>query len=83
MLYCNDCKMNGCIYCEKEHNNHNTISLGKIIPDDNKLEENKKNLRLIIDKCKEDIQQIINRLINEIINIESYYDLYKNIIDVY
>ena len=73
--YCNDCKINICIICEKEHKNHNKISLIDILPDENKLEENKNNLRNIINKFKEDIKEIINKLNNIMNNIEEYYNI--------
>ena len=74
--YCNECKNNICILCEKEHKNHNLISLVDILPNEDKLEENKNNLRNIINKFKNNIQDIINKL-NEINNnIEIYYNLY-------
>ena len=74
--YCNECKNNICILCEKEHKNHNLISLVDILPNEDKLEENKNNLRNIINKFKNNIQDIINKL-NEINNnIEIYYNVY-------
>ena len=81
--YCNQCKNNICILCEKEHKNHNLISLVDILPNEDKLEENKNNLRNIINKFKNNIQDIINKL-NEINNnIEIYYNIYNNIIEEY
>ena len=38
-LYCEQCKKNICIICEKEHKNHKKISLGEIMPDKNILEK--------------------------------------------
>jgi len=61
-LYCNNCNKNICVLCEKDHNNHNIISLGKMIPEKNKLEEDKNNLKIIIDKSIEDIKEIIDKL---------------------
>ena len=60
--YCNNCNKNICALCEKEHNNHLTISLGKILPDENKLKEERNNLKNIIDRIKQNINKIINIL---------------------
>ena len=79
--YCNHCNKNICPFCDKEHKNHNIISLIDIMPDENKLEENKNNLKNIINKFKENIKEIINKLNNIINNIEEYYNIYNNIID--
>jgi len=62
VFYCNDCNKNICILCENEHNNHNKISLIEMLPDKNKLEEDKNNLKIIIDKFKNDIHEIIEKL---------------------
>ena len=82
-LYCNDCNQNICILCEKDHNNHKTLSLGKIIPDISKLEEDKNNFKIIADKCKNDIEGIINKLKNVISNIDLYYNIYNDIMEGY
>ena len=83
ILYCNDCKKNICILCEKDHLNHNKVSLGVLIQDKNKLEENKNNLRNFVYKCKSDIQEIINKLNKVMDNIESYFNIYNNMINGY
>ena len=81
--YCNQCNKNICIACEEEHKNHNIISLGDMMPDENILEENKINLRIIINRFKEDIIEIINKLYNVCNNIETYYNIYNDIIVEY
>ena len=79
-LYCNNCNKNICVLCEKDHNNHNIISLGKMIPEKNKLEEDKSNLKIVIDKFIKDIKEIIDKLKNVMNNIESYYNIYNELI---
>ena len=81
--YCNDCTINICPLCVNEHQNHNIISLMDIAPDENKLEENKSNLRNSINKFKENINEIINKLNNIINNMEEYYNIYTNLIEDY
>ena len=79
-LYCKQCNKNICILCEKEHKTHDKISLGELIPDINKLNEDKNNLRKSLDEFKSNIKEIINNLNNVIRNIESYYNIYSDII---
>ena len=83
IFYCNQCKENICILCEKDHYNHNLTSLGKMIPDKDELEENKNDLKIIINKCIKDIEEIIDKLNNVIYNIEAYYQIYNDIIENY
>ena len=54
--YCFKCKINFCSLCENEHITHETITLGNLIPDKNKLEDNLKNLRKHIDDLNYDIE---------------------------
>ena len=82
-LYCNNCFRNICIICEQEHDNHSIISLGKLLPDKNKLNEEKNYLKNIIDKFRKDINEIINKLNYIIINIENYYNIYNDLISGY
>ena len=74
--FCRRCKKNICLSCEKEHKNHHLISLGDMLPNEKKLEENKDNLGNIINKFKNDIQAIINKLYKAINNIELYYNIF-------
>ena len=48
-----------------------------ILPNENELEENNKNLRNIINEFKNEIQDMINKLNNINNNIELYYNIYK------
>ena len=81
--YCKDCKQNICLLCEKDHNNHNVISLGSVMPDINKLNENKNELRSLIDKYKVGIQEIKNKLDDDINDMEAYYTLYLRLVEGY
>ena len=82
-LYCNDCKKDICILCEKDHINHKKISLGEIMPDKTKLEEDKNSLRKNIDEFIEEIQDMINVFNNIIRNIEGYYNIFDDIVNGY
>ena len=82
-MYCKQCKKNICIICEKEHINHNKISLGEILLDKNKLEENKNKLRKILDEFENDIKIIIDKLNNVLKNMEKYYNIFDDLMGGY
>jgi len=75
--YCNDCNLNLCLKCSKEHKNHNTISLGDLLLNEginmNELKEN-------IDKLNNYIRKIIEKFNNVMKNMEIYYNISNNII---
>ena len=81
MGYCEDCKENICIYCEQNHNKHNINSYGKLIPDENKMENILKQLEEIKIKLNNDINNIIEKLNKVKDNYEHYYNINKNIIN--
>ncbi len=82
-MYCEQCKKNICIICEKEHINHKKISLGEILLDKNKLEENKNKLRKILDEFENDIKIIIDKLNNVLKNMEKYYNIFDDLMGGY
>ena len=73
--YCNDCNKNICINCEREHHNHNKLYYGDIIPENN----NENELKIYINKLKNEINEIIIKLKNIIYNIEIYKYISNNI----
>ena len=81
--YCNKCKMNICLICENEHKDHNNISYGEMIPNDNKINEYLKELRTSIDILKNNIEEIKNKLDKVIENLEIYYQINNDIINKY
>ena len=78
--YCKKCKKDICVLCLKEHNGHEMINYGDIIPDIKILEEELNKSKKIINDYKSCINEIILRLnkIEEI--LDNYYNLYNNII---
>ena len=76
--YCEQCDNNICIKCEKEHKNHNSISLGEMMPDNN---DEKDELKKNIDKLKNEIDDIIMKLNSIKKIIEIYYKITNNIIN--
>ena len=82
--YCNECKMNLCLSCNNMHKTHNNvIHYEDIIPDIDKIKEDKKKIRNLIDNLNNDIKNIIKELnkVNE--NMEIYYKIYEDIINRY
>ena len=74
--YCKDCKKNICINCEREHNNHNKIYYGDIIPD----EFNENEFKKYIGKFKNEINGLFKKLEKIKNNIEIYYYISNNIL---
>ena len=81
--YCKECKENICFLCINEHNNHNVIDLLNIIPNKDELLKEMKYLNEIINKFKENIKEINNKLNKVLNNIEIYYKIFNNIIKNY
>ena len=81
-LYCKVCKNNICMYCENEHNNHDIISFGKMMPTKEKLGNYKEKLKKTIDKFKRDIEEMINILNKTMENIQHYYNIIYDIINI-
>ena len=69
------------MYCEQEHNEHNIINYGKLIPNDNKINNELKQLEEAKNKLQNDIDDIILKLNRIKNNIEIYYNINKNIIN--
>ena len=81
--YCNDCKIDMCLSCSKEHKNH------KIILYQNKLID-EKNLRNKLNqpgnetkKFKLNIEEIINKFKKVMENFDSIYNINDNILKNY
>ena len=82
-FYCKSCNKNICIFCEKEHNEHEIISFGKEVEDIEKSKSINKKLREVLDIFKKNIEDIKN-ILDQIINkLEKYYNIAENIINNY
>ena len=81
--YCKTCKKNLCMICENNHDKHEIISYDKILIENDKIIENKKEIRKEIDEFEDKINNIIKEL--EIIKeyIEEYYKIINDIIQNY
>ena len=83
--YCKECKKNICMLCEKEveHENHNNIYLGDLIPNKNELKNKMKAFNENLNKCNNNINEIINILNKVKSNINKYYEINCDIINNY
>ena len=78
--YCDVCKKDICLYCEKEHAGHKLISFGEIVPDKEDLKEKLNAFRNKINEFKKDIKDIMKNLNNLIENLDIYVDIYEKMI---
>ena len=80
-LYCKTCNKNLCASCENDHIQHETITLGRLIPKEKNLNKKLNDLKDSIDKFKEEIKKIINVLNKVKGNMDKYYKISKDIIN--
>ena len=81
--YCQECKNDICLMCEKGHEGHNIKTYGVIMPDLKVINNNLKNLRIKIDEYKKYIKEIIEKMNKLNDNLEIYYKIYNDIIKNY
>ena len=80
--YCKDCNLNICPLCSKEHKEHNTIYFDELLNNDEINMINMKELKEYIDKFNNYIKLLIEKLNNVINNMELYYNISNNIINI-
>ena len=80
--YCYNCLMNICQLCEKNHINHDT-EYYKLIPDKDKKIDELNSLRKLINEMKLHLNEIINKIVMVIENIEYYYNICSDYINSY
>ena len=80
-LYCKTCKENMCICCENEHEAHEIISFGKIIPNKSEFNNYLNKLKDDISKFKNEVKNIVNILEKIMENFDIYYQINTNIIN--
>ena len=81
--YCKTCKKNFCTDGEKEHDNHETTTYGKILPDKNELKSNLEKQKKIIEDFNGEIMDIINKLEKIRNNMEILFNFNENMINYY
>ena len=77
--YCIDCNKNICLKCFEDHNNHRIEYFGKLYISEERIKEEEKELRNIIDRMNRNIERIIDKLNIVRNNIEKYYEIRKYI----
>ena len=79
--YCKTCKINVCMLCESLHKDHHILYFGKILPNIDDLKNKKNELRKIIDRFNDDIQNIIKQFNKVKDNLEIFYKINNDIIN--
>ena len=76
--YCEDCEKNVCSNCDINHNkDHNYIYYREIIK--NRKKDNSNELKTIIDKFKNEIEDYINKFKKILSNLDIYLNINNNI----
>jgi len=81
--FCDKCKKNICIECEKNHNEHKLLFYNNLIIEDDKINTQMEEIRKEIDTFNNNIKEKIKQLNKIIENIEGYYKIINNIIKNY
>lgn len=81
--YCSDCKKDICTTCELEHSGHNIITYGSILPNVKKIKEEINIFQNTIDKLKNDIKEIIDKLNSLVYSLDEYFGIYNDILNGY
>ena len=81
--YCEDCKIDLCLLCINEHKDHKLISYEDKLIDIKSLRTKMDNLNIIINKFKNNLEDIIIKLKKLQNNLDIYYDINNNIINNY
>ena len=82
--YCNECKKDLCPSCHEEHEKHNIISYDSIIPEFNNIGESEsKDTKEKIFQLKTVVNGLIYQLNHLNKNLDTYFEIYDNIISSY
>jgi protein-L-isoaspartate(D-aspartate) O-methyltransferase len=83
LKYCNKCNLNICMSCEEEHEDHDTLYFGSIIPKEKDLKNYIEELTKYKNILNEECEIIINAINKVKKNFEIYYKIKKDMIDNY
>ena len=78
--YCFDCEKDICALCENQHEGHEIKKYQEILPNTNISKKELEKLNDTIRLLRKDIKRIIAELNFVIDNLNTYYNIYKNII---
>ena len=79
-FYCLDCKKDLCELCRQEHDNHNIITYDSITPDINIRGNELRDTKDKIYHLKTKVNGMIYQLNNLNKNLDTYFDIYDNIV---
>ena len=81
--YCQDCKVNLCLSCMEEHQEHITIYFNKLLPKVNEIKESLSEIKKNIESFNSKINIIIKQLTELMKAMEVYYDINIDILNNY
>ena len=81
--YCEQCKENICMLCEKQHKDHKAIYFGEIMSDKDEIISKKDEFKKKLDVFNNTIRDIIKRLNSVIDNMEIYYRIINELFENY
>ena len=81
--YCENCNLNLCEGCEKNHKNHETKKFDAMIPDIKDIKKNLDKIYAKIDDLKIIVKVIKNKMDGAIKIIEKYYSIAQDVIKKY
>ena len=83
LSFCEQFKKDICLIYENAHKDHKVISYEAIIPNVDKIKKEIQNFKDKIDEYKDYIDEIIDKLNNLMDFFDTYYQIYKHIINNY
>ena len=78
--YCNKCKIDLCVICEKQHKDHEKIAFGEMMVEKEQLNNRMKSLKEEITKMDISIKEMIGILNKVTNNMNNYYKFIEEII---
>ena len=81
--YCEKCKQNICMLCEKQHKGHKAIYFGEIMSDKDEIMTKMDEFKKKLDVFNNTIRDIIKRLNSVIDNMETYYRIVNELFEKY
>ena len=79
--FCSNCEKDLCLQCLSEHNNHNIVNYDKKVMREEILKDDLNDLRIKLEKFKESILDIINKLNKVMLNMDMFYKLNESMIN--
>ena len=81
--YCNDCKIDLCLSCINKHKDHKLIAYEDKLIDIKIIRKKMNDLKIIINKFKNNLEEIILKLKKLQNNLDIYYNINNEILNNY